>query len=36
LPSSKEITRRRIKCMIDKEYKMKVKGILGNDYIKLV
>lgn len=35
LPSQKEITRRRIKCLIDAEYKKQLKNILRDDYIKI-
>jgi len=35
LPNQNEITKRRIKCTIDREYCKKIKKILGSDYIKI-
>lgn len=35
LPTSKEISLRRIKCMTDKDLNKKIKNILNSDYIKL-
>ena len=35
LPSQKEITKRRIRCMMDTEYRGQLKDILEDDYIKL-
>ena len=35
LPDQKEITKRRIKCLMDSEYREQLKNILKNDYIKI-
>lgn len=36
LPSQEEIVKRRIKCLIDTEYKKQLKDILKSDYIKII
>jgi len=35
LPNQKDITKRRIKCLIDIEYREQLKDIMGTDYIKI-
>jgi hypothetical protein len=36
LPSQDEIAARRIKCLLDVEYRKRLKRIMGRDYIKLI
>jgi len=35
LPNQKDIVKRRIRCLIDTEYKKQLKDIMGTDYIKI-
>jgi len=35
IPDQKEIIRRRIRCLMDKDYREKLKNTLGSDYIKI-
>lgn len=35
LPDKKEIIKRRVKCLIDKDYKKQLMDIIGSDYIRI-